>query len=247
MHPWHENDEFWAELEPQLFDEARLQAAPNEAAYAASLLGLSAGASVLDLCCGPGRHSQALARRGYKVTGVDRTGRYLRGAEERARAEHLAIEYVQSDMRLFRRENSFDGAISLFTSFGYFENQDEDLQVLRNLHASLRSGARLVMQLAGKEILARLFAPRHWIEYPDGSYFLAEREVAGDWSGIHNRWIVIRGAERKVFEFTHRTYSAVELKGALGAAGFSSVNVMGDLDGRPYDREAKYLVAVATK
>jgi hypothetical protein len=103
------------------------------------------------------------------------------------------------------------------------------------------------MQMAGKEILARIFTPKHWIEYPDGSYFLAAREVAGEWSGVHNRWIVIRGAERRVFDFTHRIYSAAELKGALGAAGFSAVDVLGDLDGRPYDREAKYLVAVAAK
>jgi SAM-dependent methyltransferase len=247
MHPWHEDDEFWAALEPQLFDAARLNAALDEVAHAVNLLGLSAGASVLDLCCGPGRHSLELARRGCRVTGVDRTGLYLRGAQERAGAENLTIEFVQSDMRVFRRENSFDGAINLFSSFGYFENPDEDLQVLRNLHASLRSGARLVMQMVGKEILARAFAPKHWIEYPDGSYFLSEREVADDWSGIHNRWIVIRGAQRKVFDFTHRIYSAAELKGALRAAGFSAVDILGDLDGRPYDREAQYLVAVAAK
>ncbi|MGA2326476.1 MAG: methyltransferase domain-containing protein [Bryobacteraceae bacterium] len=247
MHPWHEDDEFWAALEAQLFDEARLQVAAAEVTHATGLLGLGAGARVLDLCCGLGRHSLELARWGCEVTGVDRTALYLGRARELAAAENLPIEFIQADMRAFRREGAFDGAISLFTSFGYFENPDEDLQVLRNLHASLRPGGRLAMQMAGKEVLARCFAPKDWIEYPDGSYFLVEREVAASWSGIHNRWIVIRGAERKVFDFTHRIYSAAELKGVLGEAGFSAVDVLGDLDGRPYDREAKCLVAVAAK
>jgi len=160
MHPWHEDDEFWAALEAQLFDEARLQVAAAEVTHATGLLGLGAGARVLDLCCGLGRHSLELARWGCEVTGVDRTALYLGRARELAAAENLPIEFIQADMRAFRREGAFDGAISLFTSFGYFENPDEDLQVLRNLHASLRPGGRLAMQMAGKEVLARCFVPK---------------------------------------------------------------------------------------
>lgn len=247
MLPWHDDDEFWAAIEPMLVDPAKVEAATEEAGHVARLLGLALGAPVLDLCCGPGRHSLALARSGFRVTSVDRTTRYLDHARRRAGAEGLPIEFVQEDMRKFRREGAFDGAISLFTSFGYFEDPSEDLRVLRNLHASLRPGGRIVMQMAGKEVLARIFTPRNWVEYPDGAYLLTEVEMVEGWSKGHNRWIYINGAERRVFDFLVRVYSAQELAGAFRDAGFSAVEVFGDFDGKPYDREAKYLIAVGTK
>jgi SAM-dependent methyltransferase len=247
MLPWHENDEFWASIEPMLLDPAKVEAATSEVAHIARLLNLPPGAPVLDLCCGPGRHSLALARSGFCVTSVDRTTRYLDYARRRAAGEGLNIEFIQQDMRAFLRKESFDGAISLFTSFGYFEDQDEDLRVLRNLHASLRPGGRLVMQMAGKEVLARIFTPRTWVEYPDGAFLMMEVEMVEGWSKGHNRWIYVKGAERKVFDFLVRVYSAVELADLMSAAGFTSVEVYGDFDGKPYGREAKYLIAVAAK
>jgi len=244
---WHEDDDFWAGIEPQLFDEARVKAAVADVDNVVNLLGLGPGARVLDLGCGPGRHSLELARRGYAVTGVDRTGAYLKHARERAGTEDLQIEFIQEDMRRFCRGEAYDGAINLFTSFGYFDDPEEDLQVLRNLNASIKPGRRLVMQAAGKEILARIFTTKDWLEYPDGSFFLAEREVEPGWGAIRNKWIVLRDGEKKVFEFSLRVYSATELGAIIREAGFSSVELYGDLAGHPYDREAKFLVAVAEK
>jgi SAM-dependent methyltransferase len=247
MLPWHEDDEFWTAIEPMLLDPAKVEAATGEAVHIARLLGLAPGAPVLDLCCGPGRHSLALARNGFRVTGVDRTPRYLERARRKAGAENLPIEFVHGDMRSFRRDEAFDGAVSLFTSFGYFEDPDEDLRVLRNIRASLRAGGRVVMQMAGKEVLARIFTPRNWVEYPDGAFLLTEVEMVEGWSMGHNRWIYLNGAERKVFDFLVRVYSAQELIAAFRSAGFAAVEVFGDFDGKPYDREAKYLIAVGTK
>lgn len=244
---WHEDDEFWTVLGPLLLDPARIEAGVDEAAQALRLLGLGAGARILDLGCGPGRHSIALGRAGCRVTGVDRTAAYLEQARARAGAEGAEVEFVLEDMRRFRREAAFDGAINLFTSFGYFESAADDLGVLANVYASLRPGGRLVMQMAGKEVLARIFDPKDWMEYPDGSFLLFEREAAESWSKLQNRWIWIRGAERKEFNFAHRLYSAAELGGALRGAGFATVECYGSLEGTPYDRQAGLLVAVATK
>ncbi len=75
--PWHEQDTFWDTVAPVLFTERRWSDAPAEVEQVAYLLGLGSGAHVLDLCCGMGRHSLELARRGFQVTGVDRTRPYL--------------------------------------------------------------------------------------------------------------------------------------------------------------------------
>ena len=69
---------------------------------------------------GPGRHVAALAKRGFRVTGVDLSPFLLRRAQELAQRESFGIEWVQEDMRSFLRPEAFDLAISLFTSFGYF-------------------------------------------------------------------------------------------------------------------------------
>ena len=80
MQPWYEDDHFWAMLENQLLDEEKKKAAIEEAEQAVKLLDLEPGAEILDLCCGLGRHSVELARRGFRVTGVDRTVGYLEKA-----------------------------------------------------------------------------------------------------------------------------------------------------------------------
>ncbi|MBA7619403.1 hypothetical protein ES703_26742 [subsurface metagenome] len=98
---WHENDAFWETLAPMVFREQMWANVPLELDGVISLLKISPRARVLDLCCGPGRHSLELARRGFKVTGVDRTKLYLDEAQRQAEAEGLKIEFVQDDRGLF--------------------------------------------------------------------------------------------------------------------------------------------------
>jgi SAM-dependent methyltransferase len=209
-----------------------------------TLLGLSPGARVLDLCYGVGRHSLEFARRGFQVTGVDRTATYLQEARRRAAEEGLGMEFVQEDMRTFVRPGAFDAVINYFTSFGYFESDEDERQVLANAHRSLRPSGVLLMEMMGKEILARVFSERGWHE-EDGMLILEERKLASDWSSIHNRWIIIRDGDRREVTLTVRQYSASELCWLLREAGFAAVDVYGDLRGAPYDMGAKRLVLVA--
>ena len=67
------------------------------------------------------------------MTGVDRTLKYLEIARKKAEKENLVVEFLQDDMRKFRREEAFDAVLSLYTSFSYFEDPEEDKQVLRNI------------------------------------------------------------------------------------------------------------------
>lgn len=247
MTPWHDNDELWAELEAALTDESVLNAAAEEARQAAALLRVEPGAHLLDLGCGPGRHTIELARLGYRVTGVDRTALYLDHARARASAAGLEVELVRESMLGFRRDLAFDGAISLLSSFGYFEDRNDDLEVLRNVHASLKPGAWAAVDVAGKEILARSFMPRHWQELTGGRFWLQEREMVPGWEKMRNHWVFLGGGERKEFVFEHRIYSGVELADLMRQAGFTEACLYGGLDGRPYDRDASRLVAVGRK
>ncbi len=247
MPEWFENDALWAALTPVLFSAERQAGTAEEVTKIEKLLGLEPGARVLDMCCGPGRHAVELARRGHHVVGVDRTACYLELARKRAGEAGLTIEFVQQDMRSFRNPEAFDAAISMYTSFGYFEEPADDLQVLRNLCVSLKAGGRLLIEIAGREVLARVFQAKDWLQLEDGSLFLAERKVGKDWGSLQNRWILICGSARQEFDFEHRLYSGTELAQLLRDAGFSAVRLHGALDGSAYDLAAQRLVALARK
>ena len=243
---WHEVDDFWELFAPFMFDEQRWEAAPGEIDQVLALLGIRSGTTVLDMGCGPGRHSLELARRGYNVTGVDRTERFLTKAKKLASSEGLTAEFILGDMRRFCRESSYDVVISLFTSFGYFKEQSDNIQVLKNVYDSLKPGGKLILDVIGKEVLARVFQARDWIE-KDGVFYLQQRRVSKNWSWMENRWILVRQNQQVEYEVSHWIYSATELSELLSKCGFKTIEVYGNLDGAPYDHKAERLVLVSQK
>jgi len=243
---WHKNDEFWELFEPILFDEQRQSIAKSEIDNVTALLEMQKGERVLDLCCGTGRHSLELARQGFDVFGVDRTPSFIEKARQDAEDSNLDVEFAVGDMKDYCEPNSFDVVTNLFGSFGYFENADDDRQVVRNMYASLRSGGRFLIETMGREIAAREFRERDWSEHDD-TLVLSERKPIQNWSRIQTRWIVIKGNQRIDHTVSVRSYSSTELSLLLSDFGFVSVQVYGDLEGRDYDHEAKRLVVVGTK
>ncbi len=243
---WFDDDVFWEELYPFLFHEARFDAASEDMDGILSLARLS-GTRVLDLCCGPGRHSVELATRGFEVTGIDRTAFLLAKAESRAALAGVAVEWVRSDMRDFVRPGAYDLAISMFTSLGYFEDPDQDVHVLENIHRSLVPGGTLVIDVMGKEVVAGMFQPTIGTALPDGSFLVQKHRVLRDWTRMENEWIVIRDDTARTFTFEHTIYSGLELRERLERAGFRQVTLHGGLDGSDYDNRAKRLIAVAVK
>jgi SAM-dependent methyltransferase len=244
--PWFEDEVFWETVGPILFSRDRIQNAAQETQDIIELLKIRKGSTILDLCCGVGRHSIEFASRGYIVTAVDRTEKYLRSAKRKARRKGVHIEFVRGDMREFYRANSFNAILSMYTSFGYFKNQEDDYRVARNMYTSLKKGGKVIIEMMGKEILARIFLPRGWREIGN-RIILEERKMSEDWSMISNRWIVIQGRKRREFRLTHRIYSATELGNLLRSCGFSIDGVYGTLDGAPYGPRANRLIMVAKK
>ena len=246
MQEWFEDETFWEKMYPFLFPKQKFDGAEQEISGVLELACLEEG-NVLDLACGPGRHATALAKRGFRVTGVDLSPFLLRQAKDLARTQGVSIEWVQEDMRSFQRPETFDLAISLFTSFGYFGDSRDDVKVLRNVHQSLREGGALVMEMAGKECLASVFAPTGSQELPDGRILVERRTVVDDWSRIRNEWIVIEGDTADTFQFEISIYSGRELRDRLYEVGFSEVTLFGGFDRSEYGLNARRLVAVARK
>jgi len=243
---WFDNEKFWRELELYMFPEHRFA---DAAASLKSLLRLAKpkGKAVLDLCCGPGRWTIPLAKHGFHVTAVDRTAHLLRRAQARAGPQRARIEWVRQDMRDFVRPNSFDLVLSMLTSFGYFDDPQEDLAVLGNIHTSLRPGGVVFMEMAGKEILARTFQANTAECLPDGSWLIQRHELSDGWSRILNEWTLIKRGQTQTWKFEHSIYSGRELQDRLELAGFGNVKLFGSFQGDAYDQNALRLIAVARR
>jgi SAM-dependent methyltransferase len=246
MKKWYDDDAFWDIWGPIMFSPERWEDTPEEVDNLIDLLDIDPNAKILDLCCGPGRHALEFARRGFSVTGVDRTRKYLEEARRRVEKEKLKLELVQKDMRRFRRPGRFDAALNLFTSFGFFEDQKDDQLMVSNVYDSLKDGGVFVIDMMGKEILARIFRERDWQE-TNGAIMLEERKVSKGWTWMENRWIMIKDGKTREFRFSHRPYSAAELTRLMADCGFAETKVYGSLAGTPYDHQAKRLVVVARK
>ncbi|UCD49628.1 MAG: class I SAM-dependent methyltransferase [Phycisphaerales bacterium] len=244
--PWHEQDGFWDTFAPVIFDRQRRDLAAEEIDRLIELLGLAPGQYICDLCCGVGRHSLELARRGFAITAVDRTEQYLDQARDAARAEGLEIQFVHADMRDFCQPESFDVVLNLFTSFGYFDAQRDDCRVVENARRCLKEDGRFVLDLMSKEIIARVFRARDWRPV-EGGIMLEDRKIVDGWTRIENCWTLIREDRQHQWTFSHRLYSGAELCRLLQDCRFRETRVYGGLDGSPYDDKAERLVVVARK
>ena len=243
---WFEKEEDWVLKLPIIFNKGLVMGSFIEVDRIIKLLGCNGTETVLDLCCGIGRHSLKFAQHGFKVTGVDLTKPYLQVAREKAEKAGLDIEWQQADMREYCRPGHFDLVVNLCTSFGYFEDTEDDLQVLSNIYRSLRPGGKFMIEILGKEVIAATFNPFQQFEV-EGCQVTAESEILNDWTRLKcKRTIVKDGIKTEVMAY-HKLYSATELKTHLQACGFRNIKVYGDFAGSPYDNKAKSMIMISEK
>lgn len=168
------------------------QGAYQEVQKMISWVKLPQGSSVLDLCCGMGRHSLALADAGYKVTGVDLSDVLLR--EARAADSEGRVSWHQGDMRAVPLDERFDAVVNLFTSFGYFEQDEEQLSVLKEIHRLLKPGGRFIIDYLNPAYVAAHLVP-HSSREDDGNW-IEEHRVIED--GFVKKQIAIRSSASAV-------------------------------------------------
>lgn len=119
----------------------------EEAGFIMRNLPLSKYRKILDLCCGQGRHANILAKNGYKVAGIDRDKDAL---ELASRLNTNEVKYFHHDMRDIKSLNqSFDAIISMWHSFGYFENE-VNIDIIRQISESLTADGRFILDIYNK-------------------------------------------------------------------------------------------------
>ena len=223
-------------------DDQRDADAEAQAQAAARLAACPAGGDLLDVPCGYGRHAIALARAGYRVVGVDRSRTLL--AEARRRAGDGPPELVEADYReLPFADESFDAALNLSTSLGYL-GDEEDVKALAEIHRVLRPGARLVIEIMHRDLLASRFRERDWTLLGEGRLLLEQRTFDPA-SGVAQttQTLIDRAGDRDSSTFSVRVYTATELVAMLLGAGFAEAKCYGDLEGGQFGMDTRLVIA----
>jgi SAM-dependent methyltransferase len=211
-------------------------------------LGVPAGGAVLDLACGHGRHAIPLAQRGYRVTGQDLSAVFLRRAEADARAAGVDVRWIRADMRVVPFDAEFDAAINIFTAFGYFDAEDEDLEVLRQVRRALQPGGVFLLETLHRDALVRGFQPHGITRHEDGLLVLEERAFDPLSGRSRTRVTMIHpDGTRREHEYRTRVYSATELARLCASAGLEVVGHHGGLDGGALTPTTRRLVLVCRR
>jgi 2-polyprenyl-3-methyl-5-hydroxy-6-metoxy-1,4-benzoquinol methylase len=206
-------------------------------AFLVEQLDLREGTRVLDLACGRGRVSIPLAQQGCRVTGLDLSPRSLEIARRDAEAAGIELELIHRDMRELDAVAAYDVVLNLFTSFGYFQDDEENERVLQAVARALVPGGAFLIDTLNPITLAPRFKERDWGEY-EGGVTLLERHA---WQHLRGRvettWTFVHpDGARNELQFSVRAYTAPELVAMLerqgldveGAWGYWTGTELGD-------------------
>lgn len=198
------------------------------------LTGVQPQDRILDLCCGQGRHSLALALRGFPhVVGLDRSRYLIRLA--RRRAAHLGLKTLQfreGDARKTRiQQNSFDLVMIMGNSFGYFEREEENIQVLKEVYRLLKPGGKLLLDITHGSWMKEHFSPKSWEWINEDQLVCRERNLTKDNQRLVTREVVIHAEKGVIADqfYAERLYSEEELLAFIKKAGFDSVVSHGNI------------------
>jgi ubiquinone/menaquinone biosynthesis C-methylase UbiE len=211
------------------------------------LLNLSSGSSLLDIGCAWGRHAMLLARQVYQVTGLERSEALLRQAQDEAKTQDVQVRWIQEDMRQMPFEDEFDVALSLFSSFGYVEGEDENLQVLAQVYKSLKSGGILLLDILQQNRFVQSFTSYGVTAYEDGLIALEKRHF-DLLSSRHEVEVMLLFPDgtRTSYNYSLRLYTLTEIVHRLAQVGFRILGCYGDLEGHACTLESR-LVVVSQK
>jgi SAM-dependent methyltransferase len=224
----------------------------REAEFLIKTLACQRGAHLLDVPCGNGRLSFALAKRGFRVTGVDISEEFIEEATSLvtgvdnppADAGGPDPEFILGDMRRIEGDSIYDGAYCFGNSFGFMEFSDME-KFLRGVAKALKPGARFIINtgMAAESVLPD-FEEQSCHEIGDMVITIKERYLAEE-SCIDSEYIFERDGQNESRKAKHWIYTVAEIRRMLEAAGFTVREYFGSLKCEPYKLGSRELFVVS--
>ena len=204
-------------------------------------LEVSKNLSVLDVACGRGRHAIYLNEKGFNVTGIDLSEESISVANESANDR---LRFFVRDMRN-PLKFKYDLILNMFTSFGYFETEEENKLSLLNLSNALHLGGRLVIDFLNSKKAANALIERE-IKSVDGIDFHIKRSFE---NGFFLKRIEFEfEGEKHAYSEKVKALTLVDFHEALESAGLKIMNTFGDYNLNDFDAQnSERLVLIAHK
>lgn len=233
MMEWYE--ESFGEDYLLVYKHRDAQGAAQEVRKMASWLNLPAGAKVLDLCCGMGRHSLALSEAGYQVTGIDLSDVLLR--EARQLDIENAVSWITSDMRhLSVLDNELDAVLNLFTSFGYFTKDEEHIKVLQQIQRVLKPEGQFIIDFLNPAFVEQNLVPES-SRVSEGQRIDERRQIENGYVKKEITITDLNGGEPRYYNERVKLYTLDTFNSMVEEAGLSIDRVHGSYDEDKYDTE----------
>jgi SAM-dependent methyltransferase len=231
------------------FEHPMLEATAD---FLVDVLALSEGDSLFDQCCGVGRISIPLAARGVRVVGLDLIDSYVEVARHRAAKRDLPCTFHCGDAHEFIAPEPCDAAINWYTSFGYDEDDEQNIRVLQCAFDSLKSGGRFALDYHSTARILADFRAAH-VDRPKakeraGLVILQETEAEFARGVFHSVWTAIYADGRRVVRHVEtRMYLPHEIIAMLKRCGFVEPALFGSVEKMPFDRASQRCIVTARK
>lgn len=228
--------ELWSRVLPPAVTEA-------EVAFLEQELAVPEGGRILDVPCGHGRHSIELAKRGYRVTGVDLSEDCLAAARKSA----PELDWCSGDMRSLELEaGAFDGAFCFGNSFGYLDHEGA-AAFLRRVAPALKPGAKFVIDTGtvAESILPSLIKTR-W-HRADDIFMLSENRYVAQESRLDIDYTFIQGGVVETRASSSYVVTVAELRRLFRDAGFEVAAMHGSTAREPYQLGSPRMIIAARR
>lgn len=216
------------------------QDASFEVEQVISWLKLSSSDLILDLCCGTGRHSRALLKKQLHVVGFDLSTTLLTHAVQETEKEGLVLPFVHGDMRRLPFVNqSFDVVVNLFTSFGYFTKDEDNLRVLTEIARVLKPRGRMIIDYVNHAVIKKHLVPES-VREENGVRIIEQREIKGEYV-IKQITVKDSKGERKYLEQV-KMYTLEQMMDLFKQAGIKITDIYGDFKGCTYSPQSDRMI-----
>jgi SAM-dependent methyltransferase len=200
---------------------------------------------VLDLACGPGRHSILFARKGFDVTGIDLSDNLLKVAESSAKKEKLKIEFIKADLRNIQLDTKFDLVVNLFTSFGFFEKDEDNFSIFKIASALLNAGGYFVFDFLNSTFIENNLI-RESREDKSNEIIVQKRRIEGD--RVIKDIIIQYNGNVKTYYESVKLYRWGELCKAIDENGLAIKKTFGDFTGSDFkEATSPRMIIIAQK
>ena len=223
-----------------------------EAEFLVQNLNCEVGARVLDVPCGNGRLTFELAKRGYRMTGIDIAEEFIEEArassarltDDQAPATAGGSDFILGDMRNIEGLGVYDGAFCFGNSFGFLEYRDME-KFLAAIARALKPGARFIVNTAmAAESVLPDFEEQSCHEMGDIVMTIKERYLAEE-SCIDSEYVFERNGATDSRKAKHWIYTVAEIRRMLERAGFTVLSCVGSLQGEPFKLGSRELFVVS--